>query len=103
MKWSVRFLMVLLALPAVLAAQPAQVTASAVLAELDRLAVQPLWPGFDPADAAGDLRRRAHDPRPPPLAASGGMPEGDLRVFPGRHRAMIANTSTELGGVQTAR
>jgi hypothetical protein len=97
------FLLLLLAFPALLAAQPSKVTANAVLAEFDRLAALPLWPGFDPRQTPlaiydGERTILVRHPSSPPEF----KPEGDLRVFAGRHQEMRANTSIELGGVQTA-
>lgn len=87
---------------AALSAQSPQVTATTVLAEFDRLAAMPFWPGFDPrrtpvAIYDGERTILVRHPSPPPEFKL----EGNLRVFPGRHEAMRANTSAELGGVQT--
>jgi hypothetical protein len=97
------FLLLFLAFPGFLAGQAPQVTATAVLAEFDRLAAAPLWPGFDPrrtplAIYDGERTILVRHPSPPPEFKA----EGDLRVFPGRHPEMNANTSIALGGVQTA-
>jgi hypothetical protein len=84
-------------------AEPPQVTATAVLAEFDRLAVLPLWPDFDPRKtpvAIYDGERTILVRHPSPPAEF--KPEGDLRVFPGRYSEMNANTSIDLGGVKTA-
>jgi len=97
------FLLLFLAFPALLAAQAPKVTAADVLAEFDRLAAMPLWPGFDPRQtplAIYDGGRTILVRHPSPPAEF--KPEGDLRVFPGQHPEMRANTSIDLGGVKTA-
>lgn len=86
-----------------LRAEPPKVTATAVLAEFDRLAALPLWPDFDPRKTPvaiydGERTILVRHPSPP----ADFKPEGDLRVFPGRHPEMNANTSIDLGGVKTA-
>jgi len=97
----------LLALLAVLASLPLQAappaTAASILAEFDRLAVQPLWPNFAPGKTPleiydGERTILVRHPSPPPEFQK----EGDLWVFAGRHPSVKANTSIELGGVQTA-
>ncbi|HEX4497713.1 MAG TPA: hypothetical protein VIE43_18715 [Thermoanaerobaculia bacterium] len=78
-------------------------SATAVLAEFDHLAVLPLWPRFDPRQipvAIYDGERTILVRHPSPPAEF--KPDGDLRVFPGRHEAMNANTAVDLGGVKTA-
>lgn len=78
----------------------------AVLDELDRMNSRPLWPGFDPAEI--------------PVAYFNGtatvlyrhpeLPEGfysisariHTAVLPGRHPAVTANSSAEIGGRATA-
>jgi len=78
----------------------------AVLEEFDRIAAQPLWPGFEPRkipvalyDGASTYLYR--HPSPPkqflPLEGHPG-----IYVFAGRHPSMLANTSTQIGGVTTA-
>ena len=97
---------ILLALLAVLASLPLQAapaTAASILAEFDRLAVQPLWPNFAPGKTPleiydGERTILVRHPSPPPEFKK----EGDLWVFAGRHPSVKANTSIELGGVQTA-
>ncbi|HEX4962293.1 MAG TPA: hypothetical protein VF173_15765 [Thermoanaerobaculia bacterium] len=86
-----------------LRAEAPKVPATAVLAEFDRLATLPLWPGFEPGKTPvavydGERTVLAHHPSPPTEF----KPEGDLRVFPGRHSQMNANMSIDLGGVKTA-
>ncbi len=78
-------------------------TAASVLAEFDRLAVQPLWPNFVPGKTPlaiydGERTILVRHPSPPPEFKK----EGDLWVFAGRHPDVKANTSIELGGVKTA-
>lgn len=84
-------------------AEAPKVSATAVLAEFDRLAVLPLWPDFDPRQTPvaiydGERTILARHPSPP----ADFKPEGDLRVFPGRYSAMNGNMSIDLGGVKTA-
>ncbi|HEY2290862.1 MAG TPA: hypothetical protein VGM86_09200 [Thermoanaerobaculia bacterium] len=95
-------LALLLAL-APLHAEPPEVTATAVRAEFDRLAVLPLWPGFEPLKTPvaiydGERTILVRHPSPP----ADFKPEGDFQVFPGRHPAMNANNGVDLGGVKTA-
>jgi hypothetical protein len=78
-------------------------TAPAVLAEFDRMAGLPLWPGFEPKKVPlaiydGERTFLVRHPSPPPEFQR----EGEVWVFAGRHSAMRANTSTDLGGVATA-
>jgi hypothetical protein len=97
-------LSILLGLP-ILAegAEPAKPMAAAVLAELERMAELPLWPGFDPkriplAIYDGERTVLVRHPSPP----DGFKQEGGLWVYAGQHPEMRANTSTDLGGVSTA-
>ena len=77
-----------------------------IVAAADRMAARDLWPGFDPRAlpvAIFDGRRTwlFRHPAPP----EGFEPDpGRTRalVFPGRHPAVTANTSTSIGGVETA-
>jgi len=74
-----------------------------VRAEFDRLAVLPLWPGFEPLKTPvaiydGERTILVRHPSPP----EGFKAEEDFRVFPGRHPAMNANNGVDLGGVKTA-
>lgn len=97
-------LSMLLGLPVLVAvAEPVKLTAAAVLAEFDRMAEFPLWPGFDPKRvplAIYDSERTVlvRHPSPPPEFKK----EGGLWIYAGQHSGMRANTSTELGGVTTA-
>jgi hypothetical protein len=87
-------------------ATPPEPRVFAVLAELDRMAVRPLWPGFEPREVPleifdGGRTWLLRHPRPPAEFApvSG---RADARVFEGRHESLRANTSIELAGVATA-
>ena len=84
-------------------AAPPKPAAASILAEFDRLAVQPLWPNFAPGKTPlaiydGERTILIRHPSPPPEFKK----EGDAWVFAGRHPSVKANTSIELGGVQTA-
>jgi hypothetical protein len=77
-----------------------------LITQFDRLAAQPLWPGFDARKTPLELYDGANTylvrhPSPPeefrPVA---GHP--DFRVYPGRHSMMRANTTIELAGHLTA-
>lgn len=78
----------------------------ALVAEADRMAARDLWPGFDPRTmpvAIFDGRRTwlfRHPSPPEGFEADPGHP--GVRVFPGRHPSVTANTSTSLGGTETA-
>jgi hypothetical protein len=83
---------------------PARVTE--VVAAYDQMGERDLWPGFDPEDVPitiydGSDTWLFRHPSPP-----GGfrvVPEADdAAVFRGRHEAIRANTSAELGDVTTA-
>ncbi|HEV8580223.1 MAG TPA: hypothetical protein VGX68_14235 [Thermoanaerobaculia bacterium] len=85
------------------AAEPATPTAAAVIAEFNRMAGLPLWPGFDPKTVPlaiydGERTVLVRHPSPPP----GFKREGEVWVYPGQHPEMRANTSMELGGATTA-
>jgi len=74
-----------------------------VVTEFDRMAAQPLWPGFEPAKTPlllfdGQRTWLVRHPSPP----EGFQREGSLWVYPGRHPEVRANTSVDLGGVPTA-
>jgi hypothetical protein len=67
------------------------------------LAERDLWPGFDPRAVPllihdGERTWLFRHPAPP----DGFRPVDDAHVLDGRHPAAIANTSAEIGGVQTA-
>ncbi len=79
---------------------------ASIVAARDRMAVRPLWPGFDPrtiplAIYDGTRTVLSGHPAPPtgftPLAGAPG-----LFVMPGRHPAVTANSSDTIGGVLTA-
>jgi hypothetical protein len=84
----------------------APVPAPALVAEADRMAARDLWPGFDPRTvpvAIFDGRRTwlfRHPSAPEGFEADPEHP--GVRIFPGRHPSVTANTSTSLGGIQTA-
>lgn len=76
--------------------------------ELVRLSSgEPLWPGFDPAAIPlaifdGERTYLFRHPSPPPEFRAGEKAEAGASVFEGRHEAVSANTSAEIGGVRTA-
>lgn len=76
--------------------------------EVERLANrQRLWPGFDPmavplAIYDGDRTYLFRHPKPPDEFAAQPGSEPAAFVYQGRHRAMTANSSAEIGGVLTA-
>jgi hypothetical protein len=78
----------------------------AVIAEYDREAAKPIWPGFEPASIPleifdGGRTWLVRHPHPPAefLPVSGAP---DLRSFEGRHESMRANTAAKIDGVLTA-
>ncbi|HYO15124.1 MAG TPA: hypothetical protein VE685_18165, partial [Thermoanaerobaculia bacterium] len=92
-----------LTLPAPAAVEAPGTSAAAVFAEFDRMAGQPLWPGFEPKKIPlaiwdGERTLLVRHPSPPPEFKR----EGGMWVAPGRHPAMRANTSEEIGGISTA-
>ena len=82
--------------------------AFAIARELERIAVErTFWPGFDPlsiplAIYSGGRTYLFRHPSPPEGFAPLSGAEPAVSVFEGRHPAIIANTSMELGGVVTA-
>jgi hypothetical protein len=79
----------------------------AVLRDLDRLAGQKLWPGFEPqripvAVFDGTATYLLRHPRPPDgfMAVPGDTQ--DLFVFPGQHELLRANTGVAVNGIMTA-
>ena len=82
--------------------------AFAIAREVERIAVErTFWPGFDPLSVplaiySGDRTYLFRHPSPPegfaPLPGAGPA----ILVYDGRHPAVIANTSVEIGGVVTA-
>jgi hypothetical protein len=87
-------------------APPSSAFAGDIVAEADRMAQRDLWPAFDPRTipvAIYDGRRTwlfRHPSAPEGFAEVPGRP--GVRSFPGRHPAVMANTSTDLGGTTTA-
>jgi hypothetical protein len=79
-------------------------SAAAILADFDRAAELPLWPGFAPktipvAIYDGTETWLARHPAPP----AGFVRRSDtVWSFPGQHPLMRANTSVDLGGTMTA-
>ena len=76
-------------------------TPAEVMETFDRLAEQPLWPGFDPSSSpvalfTGEETVLYRFPGTPEGFAP--APDGGPLVFPGRHPMILANTSTELDG-----
>lgn len=80
--------------------------ATGVLAEADRLAADGLWPGFEPRA----IPALVHDGEYTTLFRHPAPPEGfepvpgraDAWRWPGRHPAVVANTSVEFAGTRTA-
>ncbi len=76
----------------------------ALEAEVRQIAgVSELWPGYDPLkvplavfDGTNTYLFRH------PGAPGGFAHEGDMRVFAGRHPAVVANSSASIGGIRTA-
>jgi hypothetical protein len=106
--WILTILFIVFSLLPLHAQSPPNPTATAVLAEFDRLAVLPLWPGFDPRQIPvaiydGERTILVRHPSPPAeFKPEGDLRVGDLRTFKGRYEAMNANTAVDLGGVKTA-
>jgi hypothetical protein len=108
----VRILASLLALTLLLAsASPAAArektpTPFDVMAEFDRIASRPLWPNFDPRRFpveiydGRDTYLFRHPSPPPEFKEVAGR--AGVRVFPGRHESVRANTNIKLGGVGVA-
>lgn len=78
----------------------------ALVNEFDRMAAEPLWPGFDARKVPLELfdgtdSYLVRHPAPPkefkPVEGHPGF-----AVYRGRHASMRANTSVEVGGVMTA-
>src|SRR5215470_8402830 len=92
---------------AVFSAVPARAelpSVPAILAEFDRMAELPLWPGLAPktipvAIYDGKETWLVRHPAPP----AGFVRKSDtVWSFPGQHSVMRANTSVDLGGTKTA-
>lgn len=77
-----------------------------LVAEFDRLAAQPLWPGFDARTTPLELYDGAntylvrHPAPPSEFQPVPGRP--GFLVYSGRHSTMRANTAIDLAGVMTA-
>jgi hypothetical protein len=85
------------------AVTPTRAAPEAVDRRVVELAERDLWPGFDPRAVPllihdGERTWLFRHPAPP----DGFRPVDDAHVMDGRHPAAIANTSAEIGGVQTA-
>lgn len=79
-------------------------TAMETLTAFDRLAAQPLWPGFDPSKtplAIYDGERTWLFRHPDPPAEFTRVDDG-VWVFQGLHASVRANTSVDLNGATTA-
>lgn len=77
-----------------------------IVAEVDRLAAQPLWPGFEPRQTPvaiydGERTWLFRHPSPPEGFVLDPEHEGAW-IYPGQHAEVRSNTSTNLGGVSTA-
>jgi hypothetical protein len=82
---------------------PARAVPEAVDRRVVELAERDLWPGFDPRTVPllihdGERTWLFRHPAPP----DGFRPIDGAHVMDGRHPTAIANTSAEIGGVQTA-
>lgn len=79
-----------------------------IAAEVERIAGERrLWPGFDPgaiplAIYTGEHTYLFRHPSPPPEFAEPVTADSRGRLMPGRHPAVTANTSVDIGGVRTA-
>ena len=77
-----------------------------VFRAFDRIAAQPLWPGFEPRSVAVEVFDGVntylfHHPKPSEgFHAVPGAP--GVFVYPGQHETVRANTGTEVNGVPTA-
>jgi hypothetical protein len=77
-----------------------------LVAEFDRLAAKPLWPGFDarktPLELFDGVNTYLVRHPAPPKEFSPVKGHPDFMVYSGRHSTMRANTSMEIAGVMTA-
>ncbi|HEX6250835.1 MAG TPA: hypothetical protein VFZ56_05330 [Gemmatimonadaceae bacterium] len=91
--------------PAPAAPQSAAIDPAAFAAELDLIAATELWPGFDlravPVAVFDGSRTLLFRHPSPPEGFVADSASG-VWIFPGRHPAVTANNSVELGGVMTA-
>jgi hypothetical protein len=96
-----------MAVCALVAAAPEQAVHPAdIVAEVEQLAEQPLWPGFDPrqtpvATYDGERTWLFRHPSPPEGFVGDADHEGAW-VYPGQHPQVRSNTSINLNGVATA-
>ncbi|MFH1845832.1 MAG: hypothetical protein ABIF77_21825 [bacterium] len=103
MRWQAPLLLLLLLLASA-TAQTTDRSALTLAAEVEAIAKgQELWPGFEPlkiplAVYDGSSTYLFRHPDPPPEFQR----EPDFAIHSGRHPAMTANTSIEIGGVLTA-
>lgn len=80
--------------------------AFAYVRALDQAGAKELWPGFDPSSLPlaifdGEQTFLLRHPGPPPeFSPAKGRP--GVLVSPGRHPAVVANSTREIGGVRTA-
>ncbi|MGD0437554.1 MAG: hypothetical protein ABSB86_13925, partial [Bryobacteraceae bacterium] len=97
---------VLVAVPRLIAQQPAASGAQQVIRAFRQIATQDLWPGFEPASVPVEFFDGANTylfnhPSPPdgfrPVAG-----QQNVYVYPGQHETVRANTGTEVNGVPTA-
>lgn len=92
--------------PAATASQSAAIDPASLVAELDLIAATELWPGFDlravPVAVFDGSRTLLLRHPSPPEGFLDHPTASNAWIFPGRHPAMTANNSVELGGVMTA-
>jgi len=84
----------------------ATVNADAVMMRVAEVPAGELWPGFNPCEVPVVLYDGAAtflfgQPVPPEGFIPRSNPYGGL-VYPGRHPALVANSTAEIGGAQTA-
>jgi len=78
----------------------------AILAEVEQLAAQPLWPGFAPLEYpiaiyTGDRTLLFNHPHPPEEFSPGEDRAGPWE-HAGRHPRMRSNSNADIGGATTA-
>jgi hypothetical protein len=88
------------------AAQPPERDVFTFVRALDEAGARHVWPGFNPAEwpiALFDGRQTVllrHPGPPPEFAPLSGRP--GVLAMPGRHPAVVANSTREIGGARTA-